>query len=212
MIKIRRKYVCKKKAVYFNMWKNILILVLIAALALLWLFKPKPEPVDTKPYEIAIAIADLKIDSLSKGLARLHQKRTADSLLSIKSNQEYQSKVLVLRSTVAKLKANPTVIRIREENPEVDSLIVAQDSVIHVKDERITFLESEIRRTVDNMNSFNETYEGILKAEREKFEAQQRLTAEYKQQNRKLRRNNTWTKIGAIAAGVGMFVLGVNIN
>jgi uncharacterized small protein (DUF1192 family) len=193
-------------------WKNILILVLIAALALVWLLKPQPEPVDMKPYEIAIAIADLKIDSLTKGLSKLRQKRAADSLLSIKSNQEYQSKVLVLRSTVAKLKANPTVIKIREENPEVDSLIIAQDSVIQVKDERITFLESEVRRTVDNMNSFNETYEGILKVEREKFEAQKQLTAEYKQQNRKLRRGNTWTKIGAIAAGVGMFVLGANID
>lgn len=189
-------------------WVVIALALIIVGMIL---FDKDPEPVSTQKWKDEITKKEERIKVLQGNLATIREKVKADSLQGVKSKQEYEVKVTSLRSTVAKLKANPIVIKVREENPEIDSLIVAQDSTILAKDERIVALEADIKRVVANMDSFNDTYEGILQAEREKFEAQKEITAAVEKELKKEKRKAKLAKVLIPVVGVGALLLGAQL-
>lgn len=184
---------------------------IIAALgliiALLILFDKDPEP-DTTRWKQEITKQEERVKALEGNLATIREKVKADSLQGVKSKQEYEVKVSSLRSTVAKLKANPRVIEVLKANPEVDRLVIAQDSVIQASGTRIVELESEMKDLRVNMDSVNDTFEEILQAERTKFEASQSMNKDLEKQVKKEKRKGKLAKVLLPIVGVGALLLG----
>lgn len=187
------------------------IIGLVALIVLMILFDRDPEPVSTQKWKDTISQKETEIKALEGNLATILEKVKADSLQSIKSKKEYEVKVTKLNSTVAKLKANPRVIEVLKANPSVDSLVIAQDSVILASGNRIVELESEMTDLRVNMDSVNDTFEEILQAERTKFEASQSMNKDLEKALKKEKRKGKLAKVLIPIVGVGMLLLGANL-
>jgi hypothetical protein len=189
----------------FTHWVIIGMALVIIALIL---FQPKSPEVDITPYRTAQAIADQEIKELKQSNLKLQAKIDSDSLIQTKEKETYRTEVKKKDAVIAKLKGNPTIIRIREENPEVDSLIVAQDSLITRHAERVSELESNLTDLRVDMKALVNGFEGQIAAHISKYENEKKIADTYRDENRKIRRGARWLKAGAVAGIVGAFFLG----
>lgn len=96
----------------------------------------------------------------------LSQQRRRDSVASVESKRVYEIKVKKLEGRISDLKKNPVIVRIRDEVKEVDSLIVAYDSTLLVKDARIAELETRLYDTQKIANQAEQNFESTLSAYR----------------------------------------------
>lgn len=156
------------------------------------------EPPNTKVWMDAIAKKEAELKVLNQDLTEIKKRLVSDSLEATKSKQVYEIKVKDLRSTVAKLKANPTVIKVREESPAVDSLIVAQDSVIQIQEQRIAIHEYQYGKLAINVQAITDNFEKQIELERGRYQDQVQISDSYRKEVRKQRRE----KRIAIGAGV----------
>lgn len=179
-------------------------LVIIALIV----FDRDPPSVDLIPYETAIAIADLKIDSLTKGGAKLAAKIKSDSIKRDKQSKAYQQEVKIKSAAIAKLKANPRVVYIRESEPTIDSLIVAYDSIGELKDRRIDTLEVSLDELQINMKAVNVNCDQMLEAERDKFKASEELISDLEKQVKRSKRGNRRLTAGIVVSAVAGLFLG----
>jgi hypothetical protein len=122
----------------------IIVIVLAIALALMFIFRPQPQDKQIQRLQHENDSLLIRISQHQANAVKLAELRKSDSLETIKTKKAYTLKVEKLEGRISDLKANPVIIRIREEVKEVDSLIVVYDSTIQVKDERIRELESEL--------------------------------------------------------------------
>jgi hypothetical protein len=181
---------------------------LIIVIILLLLLQQDPEPYDTTRWKDSIASRELVIRALQLEYVTIAKKIKADSLEAIESKRVYEIKVKDLNSAVAKLKASKVVVKVRETVPEVDSLIIAQDSVIQIQGHRIAELEHQYGKLSINVEAITLNCENQLALNAERFEAQKQLSSTYQKQNRKLRRGNKLLKVGVVLGTVGAFLLG----
>src|SRR5688572_27478647 len=103
----------------------LIICGLTIALIISILTRPSKQPNHEKiqALEIGLAIADQQIVQLRKDSAKLANKVKADSVRQANESQTHKNEVKKYVGVIAKLKANPIVIKIREETAEVDSLL-----------------------------------------------------------------------------------------
>jgi hypothetical protein len=188
--------------------KTYLILGLALVVILLLLFDKDPEPYDTTAFKNTISQKEARIQELQLEFATIAKKIKSDSLQALESKRVYEIKVKDLNSTVAKLKANPKVVEILRDNPIVDSLVVAQDSVIQIQGHRIVGLEHQYWKLSFNVEAITLNCENQLALHAERFEAQKQLSSTYQKQNRRLRRGNKLLKVGVVLGTVGAFLLG----
>jgi hypothetical protein len=118
-------------------------LVAVGVIVLLLLFWPEPEPVDLDPYKRAIAIADIRIDTLTSANSKLASKIKADSLQQVQEKKTYIVTIEKKSREIENLKANPVVVKIRETTPDVNALIIEMERMDSVKTERIARLEND---------------------------------------------------------------------
>jgi hypothetical protein len=175
---------------------------------LMILFDKDPEQVDLTPYRTAQAIADQEIKELKQSNSKLQAKIDSDSVRQTQEKEAHSSEVKKRDAVIAKLKANPVVIKIREENPVIDSLIVAQDSLIVRHAERVAELESNLTDLRVDMKALVNNFEGQIAAHISKYENEKKIADTYRDENRKIRRGNRWLKAGIVGAAVGGLFLG----
>lgn len=172
----------------------ILVAILAILLALTYIFQPEPPPPDTKVYDSLIRLSR---EGEAKAL-ELSELRKADSLHSIESKRVYDLKVKKLESRLSDLKANPVIVRIREEIKEVDSLIIAYDSTIQVKNEAIDMLSSELYDCQKLAYTAEENFEMTLQAHKG---ANAELLDQVKGYQKEVRKQRRLKRLG-IAAGI----------
>jgi hypothetical protein len=188
-----------------RLWYLIFALLLLCIILILT--RPVKEITDLKPYETAIRIADQEIKELKQSNLKLQAKIDSDSLRQTKEKETYRTEVKKRDAVIAKLKGNPTIIRIREENPEVDSLIVAQDSLITRHAERVAELESNLTDLRVDMKALVNNFNSEIAAHISKYENEKKIADTYQKENRKIRRSSRLWKAATVTAGVlGLFV------
>lgn len=180
---------------------------LTAVIILLLILDKDQEPYDSSAWKEAIQRSNDKITVLQQDKQKLARKIAEDSILRHEQSQAYQQDVKIKSAAIAKLKANPRVVYIRESEPVVDSLIVAYDSIVQLKDDRIDELEVSLDELQINMKAVNVNCDRILEAERDKFKASEELISGLEKQNRKERRKVKLWKVATVVGSVGMFFI-----
>ena len=186
------------------------LIILAAAFALYIFFDKDPEPNIEKiqALENGLAIADQEIIQLRKDSAELANGMARKEAQREIERQAHKSEVRQKDAVIAKLRENPIVLKVREETPEVDSLLDAMEAKDSIQTERIITLENDLRELRVDMAGVKFNAEEMLREERERFALQESLTKEYKDQLRKERRKGRLAKAGAVILGVGGFILG----
>lgn len=178
---------------------GVLVLI-ITVLLLLW---PSYEPPDTTVWKREIAAQNKQIAVLSAELQKKAEKFKSDSLRLAKDSVEHKKHVSKLERTVRDLKANPRVVYIREQEPSVDSLITAQDSLIVRSVQRVAALEGEMFALRQDMSKVFTDCEARFQAQLEKeklTEAEnERLAKEVKKGRRSKKLFQALSVLGPVA-------------
>jgi hypothetical protein len=183
-------------------------LVAVGVIVLLLLFWPEPEPVDLDPYKRAIAIADIRIDSLTSANSKLASKIKADSLQQVQEKKTYIVTIEKKSREIENLKANPVVVKIRETTPDVNALIIEMERMDSVKTERIARLENDKDALRIDMRQMESNFGELLEVEREKFQAQKAISDELTKDLKKAKRSGRLAKVLIPVAAVAGFLLG----
>lgn len=183
------------------------IIGLTIVVIILILTRPTKEITDLEPYRIQVAIAQQQIDSLKGGNKKLARKIAEDSILRAEEAVAHKEDAKKKNATIAKLKANPTIIMIRDSIPVVDSLIVAQDSLIESQGIRIIVLEGDVKTLGIDLARVTDNFEAQIKAHESKLKSTEQLADAYKKENRKERRKVKVWRVATVLGTVGAFLL-----
>lgn len=193
--------------------KNLLIVglcLVMAGMLIALLFRPVPPPVLigklTEAQENELRATIVTLEGQNDSLRRELDKSKAAG----KTAQEaFNSEIKAKAKTIAELKARPAVIEIRKEEPEIDQLVTAQDSLIGFQVERISQLTTELQ-TRDNINAqIQANFERRLSSVEQLLADRTMELERAKKENKKLRRKLTFTKIGAVIGIAAVIVISI---
>lgn len=166
-----------------------------------------PEPIDNSAYHREINSQNQQIAVLQNNNTKLRQENDSLKVQGIKSKQEYETKDNEQSVVIARLKANPKVITVLRENPEVDSLVHALDSAVMMRDVRIAGLEMLQMKLELNTQAIYANFEESLKLERQKFALAEQQIVDLEKQNRKERQKVKVLKV-VVIVGIVAGLLG----
>jgi hypothetical protein len=188
--------------------KTWALIILAGAFILYILFDKDPIPNESyvKEYESAIQKRDVKIISLETK-HREDSLKSAQEITQIRDSlKREQRRGVKLSSNLARLKANPIVIQVRDSIPIIDSLVQSYDSLLESKDDQIELQGRLIVSLEDENKRITSNFMERLQLTEDNFIAQKAITDTYKKDNRKLRRGNKVLKVVIIGA-VGYIVV-----
>lgn len=139
------------------------------------------------------------------------QQQLQDSVRNAEKEKTYLAKEKKWVSQIARIKANPVVIRVREENPEVDSLINKQDSVI--QDQRFRLYENGkyITQLQVEMGEIRRDFNEQIALHVQRFENEKAIADNYRDQAMKERKRGKFAKILIPIVAVGAFLAGTSL-
>jgi ASC-1-like (ASCH) protein len=187
-----------------------LIVGLTVIIVLLLLFDKDPVQNESyiKEYESTIQ----RNESTIEGLKVKHRE---DSLKSAQEVAQLKAKlsgkvteVKKLSSTVAHLRANPVVVQVIADVPEIDSLVQSYDSLLESKDDQIELQGRLIVSLEDENKRITGNFLERLRLSEENFIAQKAISDSYKKDLRKELRKVKLFKVIAVVGTVGGLLLG----
>jgi ASC-1-like (ASCH) protein len=190
--------------------KTWALIILAGAFILYILFDKDPIPNESyvKEYESTIQ----RNESTIEGLKVKHQE---DSLKSAQEVAQLKAKlsgkvteVKKLSSTVAHLRANPVVVQVIADVPEIDSLVQSYDSLLESKDDQIELQGKLIVSLEDENKRITGNFIERLQLTEDNFQAQKAISDSYKNDLRKERRKVKLFKVIAVVGTVGGLLLG----
>lgn len=187
---------------------HYVVIGLVLIIAALILFDKDPEPYDTTQWKQSIQRANDRISNLRTDSLKLASKIIADSVRREKERKAYKNEVKKKSSEIARMKQNPRVVYIRENEPSVDSLLTAMESKDSIQSERIEVLEKDNAELRVDMKTVNDNCAQMLAEERDKFKASQEFISDLEKQNRKEKRKRKLATILIPIVGVGALFLG----
>lgn len=188
--------------------KTYLVIGLAVVIVLMLLFDKDPEPnrEAEEQLKVALAIADLKIDSLSKSRTKLARKIAEDSILQAEERHTFQNAIGSLQT------------RLRQRRDKIDTLILESpalrdyaataDSVIAIQSARIDSLESDKAELRVDVREITSNFEAQLEAMRSKLKATEEIAGVYKSQVRKEKRKVKVWKVATVVGIVGSLWIG----
>lgn len=191
--------------------KNLLIVglcLVMAGMLIALLFRPVPPPVLigklTTEQEDELRATIVTLEGQNDSLRRELDKSKAAG----KTAQEaFNSEIKAKAKTIAELKARPAVIEIRKEEPEIDELVTAQDSLIGFQQDRIAQLTTELQ-TRDNINAqIQANFERRLSSVEQLLHDKTMEVEQSAKEIKKLRRRLFWTKVGGVALCTGIVAI-----
>lgn len=181
---------------------------LVAVIVLLILLQPKPDNSKESALRDSLWVKEKRIRQLTWLNKELQKDMLQDSIKASESEAKFRASSTADKREIASLRANPKVVEVLKDNPSVDSLVREQEALIVKQDQYIDTLQQNFKELQVNVNKLTDNFNETLKLERERFDAQELLSKEYKQQNRKLRRGNKLLKVAGLVGTVGAFILG----
>jgi hypothetical protein len=190
--------------------KTWALIILAGAFILYILFDKDPILNESyvKEYESAIQKRDVKIISLETKHREDSLKSAQEITQTRDSLKREQRHSVKLSSNLARLKANPIVIQVRDSIPIIDSLVQSYDSLLESKDDQIELQGRLIVSLEDENKRITGNFMERLELSEQNFQAQKAISDSYKKDNRKLRRGNKLLKVGLVVGTVGAFILG----
>lgn len=191
-------------------WKapSWLIFILLGVILILWLRWPQTDTSDREKDLISFnQDLQLRIDSISHRNKAIIEDTKKDSIRGIEIQDSLKTQANRFRGQVVKLKANPIIIRVREEVPEVDSLIVAMDSVNVVQGHRIAAYEHQLSKLQVNLVGITANFESMLSAERQRYANAQEIIALKDKEIKKAKKNTVGAVVIGVAATVGALLI-----
>jgi hypothetical protein len=188
--------------------KTWIIVGLGIVIVVLLLFWPSYEPPDTTVFKREIAAQNKQIAVLSAELKKKAEKFQSDSLRLAKDSVEHKKHVSKLESRISQLKANTRVVYIREQEPSIDSLITAQDSLIVRSVQRVAALEGEMFALRQDMSKVFTDCESRFQAQLEKEKLTEAENERLAKEVKKGRRKKKLAQILIPIVGVGAFLIG----
>lgn len=184
----------------------IAVLVLVIGYLIYRDFRPAPtiDP-EISNQEDSIAIKRRQIDSLLLKGEQLRLRLESDSIKSIEAQKAFKMRLAALTQKLAEKR--PEIEPLLDSMPKLAAFVLLQDSIIDVQAVRIDSLERQkARQWVD----FNK----LLDVEQDKFQASSEINLHlteiaehYSEENKKLKRQNRWLKIGVGSAFVAGLLL-----
>lgn len=187
------------------------IIGLMALIVGMILFDRDPEPVSTQKWKDQISAQNLKIVTLKADSAKLSQKVAQDSVSQANEKIAHHTAIKKKDAVIANLRANPVVVKVREETPEVDNLLTAMEAKDSIQTERIAVLENDNEELRVDMNAMKDNFGAMLQAERTKFEASQSMNKDLEKALKKSKRGAKLAKILVPVVGAGMLLLGAQL-
>lgn len=184
---------------------TLILAVIVAGLIIYILLLPHPENPAIKHHQDSVVVKKAHIEQLIKRESILIEKIKTDSA-------ENKSREIAYNEQITALKRQATSRKSRlVEKLVADTSLLAfsnlQDSIIRVQDARIDTLQNEKER---QWSTFNE----MIKVEDQKFDESQAINRNLEaiisiqnKDNKRLRRQNTWLKVGIGAVAVGGVII-----
>ena len=187
---------------------HYVILALLLVIGAMWFFWPQPKDPDYSEYEFKIKLRDAQIHSLGRDYEKLVMKIESDSVSHTNEIQTYKDRDKKKSAYIANLKANPIVIKVREEVPLIDSAFHAYDSLLQSKDEQIELQARYIDTLQVDIGKVTDNFMERLKLQSETIDDQKLIIDGQRKELRQERRGKRLAKFVAIGAAIGGFLLG----
>jgi len=182
-------------------------LLLIIGGTIVYLLWPNPTP-DYSLHEARIAQREQAISELQVENTKLLSRIKSDSVSHKIEVQAYKDRDKKRVSEIARIKASKAVVQVRDSVPEIDSLIVAYDSLLESKDQQLNLQEKYIADLQLDVNELTHNFEERLKLQSETIEDLNAIVDDQRKTIRKQRRSKRLASVLApIALGFG-FLLG----
>lgn len=174
-----------------------LTLVVIAQI----LFRPSRPEIDISPYKNAIAIADMKIDSLAGRNRELFEGLEKQIL---RREQDSASFVARLNAKLARQEKIRVVVMQKVDTMEVvKTFILRSDSIQEDLTGRVRSLEFELRNTTKTLLTIRDNFETEIAFMQDKYKIALQEGEVYRKGWRKEQRKTKVWKIATVIAGVG---------
>lgn len=185
-------------------------LILIIGGAVVWMLWPDSKAADSRILELEEKNArrEQAIHSLQGDYEKLKIKSEADRVAFTDSIRTYKDRDKKKSAYIANLKANPIVIKVREEVPLIDSAFHAYDSLLQSKDEQIELQARYIDTLQVDISKVTDNFMERLKLQSETIDDQKLIIEDHRKELRKERRGKRLAKFVAIGAAIGGFLLG----
>jgi hypothetical protein len=179
----------------------IACVILLAIIVWLWWIRAKnTDRIEQENIELAA-----KNDSLRVVAVEILKKRYADSVENKVAQKRFNKEIEGLGKEVTRLKALPVVVRVREEVPEVDTLI----RVLEVRD---TTQAREIERLNRHIARQDMIFNSVIGNMQQQIANTNQVNSNLQYVNSVLRAENKKTKVfGKIGIAVGVVGLGYGI-
>lgn len=179
---------------------------LTAIIVFIILFDRDPPAVDLAPYERAIAISDLKIDSLTKSNRATVRRIQEDSILQAEEKQAYQKSITGLQARLRNKRDRIDTLIL--ESPALQEYVATADSVISLQSARIDSLELDKAELRVDVRTITENFLRQIEQHESKLKATEDLADAYKKDARKSKRAVRLWKVATVLGSVGMFLIG----
>lgn len=184
------------------------IFALAGIIILLLIFQPNPPPADTTVLEDEIFKKELRIRQLT-ALNRFDSTASAQKLAQARDSlKREQNRGVKLASSLQALKSKPTIVKIIQENPAVDSVFQQYDLLLETKDNQISIQSKMIKGLEEENTRITENFLERLQLSQAAFDNQKLIADSYKKDTRKARRAVRAMKVVAVIGTVGGLFLG----
>lgn len=186
---------------------HYVILALLLVIGLMWFFWPSNKP-DYSDHENRIKLREQAVHELQAENTKLLARIKSDSVSHTIEIQTYKHRDKKKSAYIANLKANPIVIKVREEVPLIDSAFHAYDSLLQSKDEQIELQARYIDTLQVDISKVTDNFMERLKLQSETIDDQKEIIDSQRKELRKERRQKRLAYVIApIVFGFG-FLLG----
>ena len=187
-----------------------LIVGLTAIIILLILFD-KPQEHDTSAWQDEIHRKNTKIKELQAKHIEDSVKFSQEMAVLNEELSGKDTQVRKLAFNLERLKKNPIVIKVRDSVPVIDSVFLAYDSVIQVKDEQLEIQGKMIVSLEDENQRITSNFLERLQLQSENLATQKEIIDDQRKELRKERRKVKLLKVVAVVGTVGAFILGAGL-
>ena len=189
-------------------------LIILAGAFILYILFDK----DPIPNESYVAEYESTIQRNESTIKALESKHVEDSLRfthkiaelrdSLKTSGKHTVKI---ERSLAKIKANPVIIKVRDSIKVVDDAFITYDSTLAAKNEEIRIQGKMIVSLEDENQRITSNFLERLSLQSENLATQKEIIDDQRKELRKERRKVKLFKVVAVVGTVGAFILGAGL-
>lgn len=189
----------------FQTW---LIIGLTVVIILLILFQPQPAQPSYAEYDRREELRKVENLELLAENTKLRHRIKQDSVSHKIEVKAYKDRDKKLSREIARIKANPIIVKVREEIAEVDIAFQTYDSLLASKDEQIQTQAAYIETLQVDLSKVTDNFLSRMKLQEETIQDLNTITEDQRKQLRKIRRANRWLKVATVVIGVAGLIGG----